>query len=124
MKNNILSLSDGVIGSIFRELYSEYEKNLRNMFNDSTTEISITPRQVVEVLHRRGLSEYATQIYIAFYGFYLGFQHKSSKEVYSEVNGLIAAYRMADELGTDVSEINPQKALEYYQNCNCKEFSK
>lgn len=118
MKNNILSLPDEVLGRIFKELYTDYEKNLRNMFNDSRMELSITPQQVVEVFHQHGLSEYANQIYIAFYGFSLGIQEKTSNEVFNEVNGLIAAYRMADELGVNISEIDPRQALEYYQNNN------
>lgn len=57
---------------VFKELYSEYEKNLRNMFNDSRTELSISPQQVAEALHRYGLSEYASQVYILFGGMYAG----------------------------------------------------
>lgn len=99
---------------VFKELYSEYEKNLRNMFNDSSTTISITPQQVVEALHRAGLDEYASQVYILFGGMYAGCAY-NIKNVIQDVNGLVAAYRMADELNVDVSEIEPQKALEYYK---------
>ena len=115
MKDNILSLSDETIGKIFRELYTPYEKDLRAMF-EHQREIDITPQQVVEVLHRHGLSDHAVQVYTAFYGFYLGIKEKSSKEVYHEVHTLIAAYRMADELGVDVSIINPEEAFKYYQS--------
>lgn len=115
MKENILSLPDDMIGRVFRELYATYEKNIRNMFEDSSLELSITPQQVVEVFHRCELGEYAVQFYMAFYGVFLGVQGKLSKEVFSEVKGLAAAYRMADELNIDPMEINPQKALEYYQ---------
>lgn len=116
MRKNILSLPDETIGSILKELYAEYEKNLRSMFNNSKAELSITPRQVVEAFRARGLEEYTIQFYIAFYGFYLGVKERNAKETYREVEELIAAYRMADELGVDISEIEPQKALEYYQN--------
>ncbi len=99
---------------VFKELYSEYEKNLRNMFNDSRTELSISPQQVAEALHRYGLSEYASQVYILFGGMYAGCAY-NIKNVIQDVKGWVAAYRMADELNVDVSEIEPQKALEYYK---------
>jgi len=117
MKDNILSLPDELIGKIFKEIYTPYEKNLRTIF-EHQREVKITPQQVVEVFHRHGLSDYAIQIYIAFYGLYLGIQRRSSKEVYQEVHSLIAAYRISDELGVDVSDINPEKALEYYNQLN------
>lgn len=113
MKNNILSLPDDIIGKVIKELYAEYEKSLRNMFTDSTPQLSITPRQVVEVLHRHGLVEYATQVYILFGGLYLGCAGNVCN-VIQEVNAWSSAYRMADELGIDVSEIDPIKSLEYY----------
>ena len=116
MKNSILSLPNETIGSVLRELYAPYEKNLRNMFNDSNTEFPITPKQVVEAFRSHGLEEYAIQFYVAFYGFFLGIRNKKASETYQEVKSLIAAYRMADELGVNVSEIDPEKALEYYKN--------
>lgn len=100
---------------VFKKLYSEYERNLRNMFNDSSTTLSITPQQVAEALHRQGLEEYATQIYILFGGMYAGCADNIGN-VIREVNTWVAAYRMADELGIDISEIDPEKALEYYGN--------
>jgi len=103
------------LAQVFKELYSEYEKNLRNMFNDSSTTLSITPQQVAEALHRYRMDEYATQIYILFGGMYAGCAY-NIKDVIQYVKGWVAAYRMADELGIDVSEIEPQKALEYYKN--------
>lgn len=99
---------------VFKELYAEYEKNVRNMFDDSKTELSITPKQIVEALHCYGLDEYATQIYILFGGMYAGCA-KNISTVIQDVKGLVAAYRMADELGVDVADIEPGKALEYYQ---------
>lgn len=98
---------------VFKELYGEYEKNIRAMFTDSSTELSITPQQVVEALYHRGLGEYATQVYILFGGMYIGCSH-DVKNVIQTVKGLVTSYRMADELGVDVSAIEPQKALEYY----------
>ena len=115
MNNNMLSLSDEVIGKIIRELYTAYEINLRNMFNDSTTELFISPRQVVDVLHRHGLEEYASQIYILFGGLYAGCAGRVGN-VLHEVNTWVAAYHMANELGVNVSEVDPEKALEYYGN--------
>ena len=100
---------------VFKELYAEHEKNLRNMFNDSRTELSITPQQVAEALHHYGLDEYATQIYILFGGMYAGCAY-NLKNVIQDVKGWVAAYRMADELEVDISEIEPQKALEYYKS--------
>lgn len=100
---------------VFKELYSEYEKNLRNMFNDSSTTLSITPKQVVEVLHRQGLEEYASQIYILFGGLYAGCAGNVGG-VIQEVNAWVSAYRMADELGINISDIDPKKALEYYEH--------
>ena len=85
------------------------------MFNDSSTTLSITPQQVAEALHRYRMDEYATQIYILFGGMYAGCAY-NIKDVIQYVKGWVAAYRMADELGIDVSEIEPQKALEYYKN--------
>ncbi|WP_234059296.1 hypothetical protein [Bacteroides fragilis] len=99
---------------VFKELYSEYEKNLRNMFNDSRTELSISPQQVAEALHRYGLDEYASQVYILFGGMYAGCAY-NIKNVIQDVKGWVAAYRMADELNVNVSEIEPLKALEYYK---------
>lgn len=115
MNNNMLSLSDEVIGKIIRELYTEYEINLRNMFNDSTTELLISPRLVVDVLHRHGLEEYASQIYILFGGLYAGCAGQVGN-VLHEVNTWVAAYRMANELDVNVSEVDLEKALEYYGN--------
>lgn len=100
---------------VFKKLYSEYERNLRNMFNDSSTTLSITPQQVVEALHRQGLEEYATQVYILFGGIYAGCASNVGNVIH-EVNAWVAAYRMADELGVDVSGVDPEKALEYYGN--------
>lgn len=100
---------------VFKELYSEYEKNLRNMFNDSRTELSISPQQVAETLHRYGLDEYASQVYILFGGMYAGCAY-NIKNVIQDVKGWVAAYRMADELNVNVSEIEPLKALEYYKS--------
>lgn len=99
---------------VFMELYAEYEKNLLNMFNDSSTELSITPKQVVGMLHRYELDEYATQVYILFGGMYAGCAFNINN-VIEDVKGWVAAYRMADELSIDIKEIDPQKAIEYYQ---------
>lgn len=115
MKRNLLELPNETIGLIFRELFTEYEGNIRNMFNDSSTTLSITPQRVVEALHRQGLEEYATQVYILFGGMYAGCADNIGN-VIREVNAWVAAYRMADELGIDISEIDPEKALEYYGN--------
>lgn len=111
-KNTLNTPAEGLM-QVFKELYGEYEKNIRTMFTDSSTVLSITPQQVVEVLHRHGLEKYATQVYILFGGMYIGCAH-DVKNVIQTVKGLVASYRMADELGVDVSEIEPQKALEYY----------
>lgn len=116
MKNNILDLPNETLGLIFRELYTPYEKDVRTMF-DNNKELSITPRQVVEVLHRHGLEEYASQIYIFFGGIYAGCAYNIGG-VMQEIKGLVAAYKMADELGVDVSEMDPNKALEYYNKKN------
>ena len=115
MQENILSLSDEILGQIFREIYTPYEKDIRSMFEHQRS-IKITIEQVVEVFHRHGLTDYSVQLYMFFYGLYLGVKEKSSKEVYHEVHALIAAYRMADELGVDLSNINPEEALKYYQS--------
>lgn len=115
MKRNLLKLPNETIGLIFRELYTEYEKNLRNMFNDPKIELSITPQQVVEALHRQRLEEYATQIYILFGGIYAGCAGNVGNVIH-EVNAWVAAYRMADEFDVDISEVDPEKALEYYGN--------
>ena len=114
MNNNILSLPDDIVGKVIKELYAEYEKNLRNMFSNAKSELSITPRQVVEVLHRHDLEEYATQVYILFGGLYAGCASNVGS-VIQEVNAWVLAYRMADELHIDVSEVDPIKALEYYE---------
>lgn len=114
-QRNISNAPEDKLAQVFKELYAEYEKNLRNMFNDSRTELSITPKQVVETLHRYGLEEYATQVYILFGGMYAGCA-KNISTVIQDVKGLVAAYRMADELDFDVAEIEPDKALEYYQS--------
>ena len=111
---NISSAPAERLVRVFKELYSEYEKNLRNMFNDSRTELSISPQQVAEALHRYGLDEYASQVYILFGGMYAGCA-KSISTVIQDVKGWVAAYRMADEMGVNVSEIEPQKALEYFK---------
>lgn len=100
---------------VFKKLYSEYEKNLRNMFNDSRTELTISPQQVAEALHQYGLDEYASQVYILFGGMYAGCAY-NIQNVIQDVKGWVAAYRIADELNVDVSEIEPQKALEYYKS--------
>lgn len=115
MKRNLLELPNETIGLIFRELYTEYEKNLRNMFNDPKIELSITPRQIVDTLRRQGLEDYATQVYILFGGMYAGCAGNVGNVIH-EVNAWVAAYRMANELGVDVSEVDPEKALEYYGN--------
>lgn len=111
--DNLLNATTEELIQVFGEVYGEYEKNIRAMFVDSSTNLSITPQQIVEALHKRGLSKCATQIYILFGGIYIGCAH-DVKSVIQTVKGLVAAYRMADELGVDVSEIEPQKALEYY----------
>lgn len=98
---------------VFKELYADYEKNMRNMFNDSSTDLSITPKQIAEVLYRHGLEDYAPQVYIFFGAMYAGCAYNIST-VLQDVKGWVAAFRMADELNVPVSEINPQKALEYY----------
>lgn len=85
------------------------------MFNDSRTELSISPQQVAETLHRYGLDEYASQVYILFGGMYAGCAY-NIKNVIQDVKGWVAAYRMADELNVNVSEIEPLKALEYYKS--------
>lgn len=95
---------------VFKKLYSEYEKNLRNMFNESNIELSITPKQVVEVLHRQGLEEYATQVYILFGGLYAGCAGNVGN-VIQEVNSWVSAFRMTDELGIDISDIDPKKSI-------------
>lgn len=115
MNNNILSLPDDIVGKVIKELYAEYEKNLRNMFSNAKSELSITPRQVVEVLHRHDLEEYATQVYILFGGLYAGCAGNVGG-VIQEVNAWVSAYRMADELGINISDIDPKKALEYYEH--------
>lgn len=117
MKNNILNLPDDIVGKIIKELYAEYEMNLRNMFDDSIPRLSITPKQIVEVLHRQGLEKYATQVYILFGGMYAGCAGNVGN-VIQEVNAWVSAYRMADELHIDVSEVDPIKALAYYE---CKD---
>lgn len=111
---NISNVPAERLVQVFKELYSKYEKNVRNMFNDSRTELSITPQQIAEALHRYRLDEYATQIYILFGGLYAGCA-KNISTVIQDVKRWGAAYRMADELNVDVSEIEPQKALEYYK---------
>lgn len=37
--------------------------HLRNMFDDSISKLSIIPKQVVDIMHRYRLEEYATQVY-------------------------------------------------------------
>lgn len=115
MKRYLLELPNETIGLIFRELYTEYEKNLRNIFNDPNIELSITPRQIVDTLRRQGLEEYATQVYILFGGMYAGCVGNVGNVIH-EVNAWVTAYRMADEFDVDVSEIDHKKALEYYGN--------
>lgn len=115
MNNNILSLPDNVVGKIIKELYAEYEMHLRNMFDDSLSKLSIIPKQVVDIMHRYGLEEYATQVYILFGGMYAGCAGNVGNVIH-EVNAWVAAYRMADEFDVDISEVDPEKALEYYGN--------
>ena len=105
------------IAQVLKGLYAEYKKNLLNMFNDSKADLSITPQQVVEALYHHGLENYATQIYILFGGMYAGCAYNINT-VIQEVKGLVAAYHMAEDLNVEVSEIEPQKALEYYQTKN------
>ena len=107
MNNIMLSLSDEVIGKIIRGLYTAYEINLRNMFNDSTTELFISPRQVVDVLHRHGLEEY--QQTAADKGFDIfkpesysqsstrGFGTEMTHEDAGELSGRFTALQMAGE---------------------------
>lgn len=42
MKDNILNLPSDVLGDIFKEIYSEYEKSIRKMFSAPPCEIEIT----------------------------------------------------------------------------------
>lgn len=114
-KNNILDAPTELMVNVFKILYAEYEQKVRRMFIDpATIEISITPKQVVEVLHSVGLEEYATQVYILFGGLFLGCKDRIG-QVIPEVNGLVAAYKLADELEVDVNEIDPKEALKTIQ---------
>lgn len=111
-KDNILDAPAELMVSVFRTLYAEYERKVRRMFIDpATVEISITPKQVVESLHSVGLEEYASQVYMLFNGLYLGCVDRIEK-VILEVNGLVAAYQIADDLGVDINDIDPKAALE------------
>lgn len=116
MKDNILSLPSDVLGDIFKEIYSEYEKSIRNMFTAPACEIEITARQVAEAFDKRGMIEYAPQLYIFATGVFIGI--KDRHNAYQEINEWVAAYRMAKEMNVDVSVINPKKAFEYYQQKN------
>lgn len=64
MKDNILNLPSDVLGDIFKEIYSEYEKSIRKMFSAPPCEIEITAQQVAKAFDKRGLIEYAPQFYI------------------------------------------------------------
>ncbi len=111
--DNILNATTEELVEVFREVYGEYDKNLRDMLQDVSLDLCITPKQIVGALHKRGLSKYASQIYMLFGGMYMGCSN-DVKNCIPTANGWVSAYRMADELDTDVSEIDPQKALEYY----------
>ena len=64
MKDNILSLPNDVLGDIFREIYSEYEKSIRSMFTAPVCDLEITAQQVAKAFDKRELIEYAPQFYI------------------------------------------------------------
>ena len=55
MKDNILSLPNDVLGDIFREIYSEYEKSIRSMFTAPVCDLEITAQQVAKAFDKRGL---------------------------------------------------------------------
>lgn len=54
MKDNILNLPSDVLGDIFKEIYSEYEKSIRKMFSAPPCEIEITAQQVAKAFDKRG----------------------------------------------------------------------
>lgn len=56
MKDNILSLPNDVLGDIFREIYSEYEKSIRSMFTAPVCDLEITAQQVAKAFDKRGLN--------------------------------------------------------------------
>ena len=116
MKDNILNLPSDVLGDIFKEIYSEYEKSIRKMFSAPPCEIEITAQQVAKAFDKRGLIEYAPQLYIFVAGVFIGIKDRCNP--YQEINEWVAAYRMAKEMNVDVSVINPKKAFEYYQQKN------
>ena len=72
MKDNILSLPNDVLGDIFREIYSEYEKSIRSMFTAPVCDLEITAQQVAKAFDKRGLIEYAPQFYIFATGVFIG----------------------------------------------------
>lgn len=111
---NISEASDNSLIKAFKELWTLYERKLRTAFEDARHELSLTPQEVVEILHRNGLGDYASQFYILFAGVYCGCA-LSMKTVITDANAIAAAYKMADKLGIDVKEVDPIKALEYYK---------
>ena len=52
MKDNILNLPSDVLGDIFKEIYSEYEKSIRKMFSAPPCEIEITAQQVAKAFEK------------------------------------------------------------------------
>ena len=64
MKDNILSLPNDVLGDIFREIYSEYEKSIRSMFTAPVCDLEITAQQVAKAFDKRGLIEYAPILHL------------------------------------------------------------
>lgn len=118
MKDNILSLPNDLLGDIFREIYSEYEKSIRSMFTAPVCDLEITAQQVAKAFDKRGLIEYAPQFYIFATGVFIGI--KNRKNPYQEINEWVAAYRMAKEMNVNVSDIDPRKAFEYYLSKNKK----
>ena len=76
MKDNILNLPSDVLGNIFKEIYSEYEKSIRKMFSAPPCEIEITAQQVAKAFDKRGLIEYAPQLYIFVAGVFIGIKDR------------------------------------------------
>ena len=114
MKDNILSLPDEVIGAVFKEIYREMEHNVRNMFDDVSNDVYVRPSRVMEILHKRGLDEYGSQLYI--FGAMLTDGLNDRRNPCLEINQWEDVYRLADKLNVSINSINPQNAFEYYNN--------
>ena len=110
-KKSILDLPDEQIGKAIRVLYEEHEDFVMATFGQST-ELPLTPREVVRKLRELGMDQYASQIYILAAGLMIPVMDTGGF-IFKNIDEWRAAYQLSDELGVPVDTISPSAALKY-----------